>query len=198
MSQTIQKVIIICFTVHTAPLQVKGGDSDLMKCVSRHTTEEYYCYESQLVTKNWDTRENSKIQEFQAPTIQFDRVLYFFKSYPLATRKGFYTGLDCKTNVDHVVSLRDAHYSGGLMWPPKLRKEFANDRLNHVAACSEINSSKGASTPSGFIRKSNDGKGLDYIIETRCAYLDIYYQVKVKYSLSFANNNLVLFKECGI
>lgn len=198
MSQTIQAVIIICFTVHTAPLQVKGGDLDSMECVSPHTTEEYHCYESHLDTKNWDTRKNSKIQKFQAPNVQFDRALYFFKSYPLATKKGFYTGLDCKTNIDHVVSLRDAHESGGFMWSSKLREEFANDRLNHVAACSEINSSKGASTPSDFIRKSNDGKGLDYIIETKCAYLDIYYQIKVKYSLSFANNSMVLFKKCGI
>ena len=132
------------------------------------------------------------------PLIPYDRDLYGYGSYPTFLIRGFYTGQTCKTNVDHVVSLKDAHQSGAGRWNSVERITFANDRLNHVATCTRVNSSKGSSTPSDFLRKSNDGRGMEYEIKTKCAYLGIYFQIKRKYQLSFGNNDAILFRSCGL
>ena len=70
------------------------------------------------------------------------------------------------------------HYYGASYWDNNLKQKFANDKLNHVPSCSRVNSSKGASVPKDFLRKSRDGRGLEYEIKPFCTYLDIYYQVK--------------------
>tara|TARA_Y200000002_G_scaffold240497_1_gene198706 strand:+ start:1187 stop:1516 length:330 start_codon:yes stop_codon:yes gene_type:complete len=106
--------------------------------------------------------------------------------------------MKCLTNIDHVVSLKDAHKSGGFNWSSSKRARFANDRSNHVPSCKRINSSKGSSTPKDFFRKSSDGRGLDYVIKNRCAYVEIYFKVKRKYNLTFANNAPEVFAQCGI
>ena len=104
----------------------------------------------------------------------------------------------CNTNIDHVVSLKDAHVSGAGFWNNSLKVQFANDKDNHVPSCLKVNSSKGASTPLDFLRKSSDGKGMEYEIKSFCSYLEIYYKVKSKYKLSFDNNNPELFSRCGL
>jgi hypothetical protein len=101
-------------------------------------------------------------------------------------------------NIDHVVSLKDAHDSGAGFWINSLKKQFANDKTNHVPSCSKVNSSKGASTPLDFLRKSSDGKGMEYEIKFFCSYLKIYHKVKIKYKLSFNNNNTELFSKCRL
>ena len=132
------------------------------------------------------------------PIVAYDRDLYGYESYPTYAKSGFYTGRSCDTNIDHVVSLKDAHESGAGRWTPAERGVFSNDRLNHVPSCKRINSSKGSSTPSDFLRKSSDGRGMEYEIKPKCAYLGIYYQVKRKYRLSFQNNDSSLFSSCGL
>ena len=125
---------------------------------------------------------------------------FSYKSYKPNTSIGFYTGQNCSAiDIDHVVSLRDAYNSGGgASWSLYQRHSFANDKANHVPSCASVNRSKGASTPSEFLRKSNDGKGLEYEIITFCEYVDIYYSVKQKYGLSFDVNSEAVFKGCGI
>lgn len=71
-----------------------------------------------------------------------------------------------------------------------LKKLFANDKKNHIPACYKINSSKGSATPKHFLRRSNDGKGLDYKIISFCKYLNIYHKTKIKYNLTFKNKIL--------
>ena len=132
------------------------------------------------------------------PIIAYDRKLYGYESYPTHAKSGFYTGRRCDTNIDHVVSLKDAHESGAGGWTFAERAAFSNDRLNHVPSCNRVNSSKGSSTPSDFLRKSNDGRGMEYEIKPKCAYLGIYYQVKRKYRLSFQNNDSSLFASCAL
>ena len=136
--------------------------------------------------------------EIEFANVDYDRSLYGYKSYPTKIDRGFYTGKKCKTNVDHVVSLKDAHLSGAGRWTRSKRVIFANDRSNHVPTCIRVNSSKGSSTPRDFFRKSSDGKGMEYPIKPKCAYLGIYYQVKKKYRLSFKNNNPIIFAGCGL
>lgn len=134
----------------------------------------------------------------ELPVKKYNRASYGYRSYPTETNRGFYTGKKCNTNIDHVVSLKDAHLSGASHWSKSKRARFANDRSNHVSTCTRVNSSKGSSTPRDFFRKSSDGKGMEYAIKTKCAYLGIYYQVKQKYDLTFKNNDPRLFSECGL
>ena len=128
----------------------------------------------------------------------YKRSSFKYNSYSTNTNVGFYTGKYCKTNIDHVVSLKDAHDSGAKGWSQNLKKLFANDKKNHVPACYKINSSKGSATPKHFFRRSNDGKGLDYEIISFCKYLNIYYKTKIKYNLTFKNNYPTFFIKCDL
>ena len=103
-------------------------------------------------------------------------------------------------HADHIVSLNEAHILGGCFWSPLEKKNFVTDFDNLVPACSNINSSKGESLPADFLRKSYDGKGLDYDFAAGrwCEYLRRYANVKKKYGLSFENNDADLFRECGV
>lgn len=134
----------------------------------------------------------------QDVSTQYDRDSFGFVSYKPGTDIGFYTKNRCKTSIDHVVSLKDAFLSGASMWEEKDKVTFSNDRLNHVAACMSVNSSKAAAVPSIFIARSNDGKGLDYELVELCDYLSIYYAVKNTYNLSFTLNDAELFAGCGL
>ena len=67
-----------------------------------------------------------------------------------------------------------------------------------MPSCGRINSSKGSAGPSDFLRRSNDGKGLDYDIVTFCEYVAIYHSVKQNYGLSFDANSKATFQSCGV
>jgi hypothetical protein len=126
----------------------------------------------------------------------YRRSAFGYRSYTTSADVGFYTQQTCETHIDHVVSLKDAHESGASGWSSQDKITFANDRENHVASCAHVNSSKGASKPSEFLRKSSDGQGLDFEIRNFCGYLSVYKTIKVKYGLSFSNNSPMLFKIC--
>jgi hypothetical protein len=129
----------------------------------------------------------------------YDRKEFNYRSYKPNTSIGFYTNKTCDfINIDHIVSLKDAYESGASSWSASKKKTFANDRSNHVPSCGRVNSSKGSEGPSDFLRRSNDGKGLEYEIVRFCEYVQKYYAVKVKYELSFKSNKAKLFKKCGI
>ena len=129
----------------------------------------------------------------------YSRSDFSYQSYKPNTSVGFYTGQTCSAiDVDHVVSLKDAYDTGGASWSLSKKQSFANDKANHVPSCASINRSKGASVPSEFLRKSNDGKGLEYEIVTFCEYVSIYHSVKLKYELSFDGNRRDTFKSCDI
>ena len=129
----------------------------------------------------------------------YDRKDFNYRSYKPNTSIGFYTNKTCDfINIDHIVSLKDAYESGASSWGASRKKAFANDRSNHVPSCGRVNSSKGSEGPSDFLRRSNDGKGLEYDIVRFCEYVQKYYAMKVKYGLSFKSNKAKLFKRCGI
>ena len=71
-------------------------------------------------------------------------------------------------------------------------------RSNHVPSCGRVNSSKGSAGPKDFLRRSNDGKGLEYEIVRFCEYVQRYYAVKVEYGLSFEGNDSATFEQCGV
>ena len=129
----------------------------------------------------------------------YNRSDFNFHIYKPDTSIGFYTGQSCALiNIDHIVSLKDAYDSGAASWGVSKKESFANDRSNHVPSCGRVNSSKGSARPSAFLRRSNDGRGLEYEIVKFCEYVQKYYAVKVKYGLSFKGNEMHPFKDCGI
>ena len=67
-----------------------------------------------------------------------------------------------------------------------------------MPSCGRVNSSKGSAGPKGFLRRSNDGKGLEYEIVRFCDYVQMYYAVKVEYELSFEGNDGPTFEQCGV
>lgn len=67
-----------------------------------------------------------------------------------------------------------------------------------MPSCGRMNSSKGSEGPSDFLRRSNDGKGLEYEIVRFCEYVQKYYAVKVEYGLSFKTNKTSPFENCGL
>jgi len=128
----------------------------------------------------------------------YNRDSFYFQSYKPNTSIGFYTNQSCDfINIDHVVSLRDAYDSGAASWSTYKKRTFANDRSNHVPSCGRVNSSKGSAGPKDFLRRSNDGRGLEYEIVRFCEYVQRYYAVKVEYGLSFEANDSATFKSCG-
>ena len=65
-----------------------------------------------------------------------------------------------------------------------------------MPSCGRVNSSKGWAAPKDFLRRSRDGKGLDYKILRWCEYVAIYKAVKTKYQLTFTNNDRKLLSDC--
>ena len=129
----------------------------------------------------------------------YDRKDFNYRSYKPNTSIGFYTGKICDfINIDHIVSLKDAYESGASSWGESRKKAFANDRSNHVPSCGRVNSSKGSEGPSDFLRRSRDGRGLEYEIVRFCEYVQKYYAVKIKYGLSLVSNDKKTFTRCGI
>ena len=129
----------------------------------------------------------------------YDRKDFNYRSYKPSTAIGFYTGKTCDfINIDHIVSLKDAYESGAASWSASRKKAFANDRSNHVPSCGRVNSSKGSATPKDFLRRSRDGKGLDYQIVSWCEYVTKYHAVKIKYALSFTDNTKAIFSQCEL
>ena len=129
----------------------------------------------------------------------YDRKEFNYRSYKPNATIGFYTGKTCDfINIDHIVSLKDAYESGASLWGDSRKEAFANDRSNHVPSCARVNSSKGSEGPSDFLRRSSDGRGLDYEIVRFCEYVQKYYAVKKQYRLSFENNQARPFEICGL
>lgn len=164
-----------------------GGGLNSQGCHRDSLTQTIHCHKKEL-TYSIKASSSSK----------YNRNSFNYESYKPDTQIGFYTKENCmNTNIDHIVSLKDAFESGANKWSQSKKKLFANDDFNHVASCKKINSSKGSATPYVFLKRSQDGKGLDYKIVDFCAYVSKYFEVKKQYNLSFANNNKSVFVSCG-
>tara|TARA_B100000787_G_C16058428_1_gene234456 strand:- start:231 stop:653 length:423 start_codon:yes stop_codon:yes gene_type:complete len=128
----------------------------------------------------------------------YDRKDLSYRRYKPNTSKGFYTNKTCDfVNIDQIVSLKDAFESGASSWGAS-KKKASNDRSSHVPSCGRVNSSKWSEGPSNFLRRSSDGRGLEYKIVRFCEYVQKYYAVKVKCGLSFQGNKRHVFESCEI
>ena len=88
------------------------------------------------------------------------------------------TGDGSALHIDHLVPLAEAWESGAHAWSPERRRAFANDLDSPalVAAWSGSNEAKGASDPTGW---------LPPILNRHCWYAQAWYDVKVKWQLTF-------------
>ena len=123
----------------------------------------------------------------------YNRLDWHYKSnlslYEYA-QKGYYTNISDQTNVDHVVSLHDAHHSGGASWSYQKKKKFTNDDINQVAALKEVNRNiKKNFTPKNFIKRMEESK-YKFYQDRKCEYVLKYVRVKQEYNLSFQNNDM--------
>ena len=195
MLDLLKIILLLVVFQFSSNLFSHGGSLNSEGCQNNRKTGDYHCHRKKKNTYKEKSQYEKKQKSYSG---KYNRKLFQYKSYPTNTDIGFYTLSRCDTNIDHVVSLKDAHDSGAEFWNNSLKVQFANDKDNHVPSCLKVNSSKGASTPLDFLRKSSDGKGMEYEIKSFCSYLEIYYKVKSKYKLSFDNNNPELFSRCGL
>jgi len=86
-----------------------------------------------------------------------------------------------KIDIDHVISLKEAHEGGAWAWSKKKRRQFANDPLNLVITSRDINRTKAANSPEEWLPESHFGK---------CRYLERRVQVYLKYNLKLEGEEL--------
>lgn len=160
--------------------------------------------------------QNCRHEEFQTSCYGNDSIVnasdrvykrseFQFKTYKYSgATRGFYSNQieseTCNITVDHVVSLKDAFDSGARSFSLDKKKDFANDKSNHVPACKHVNSSKANLVPYDWFQRSTDGKGVEvnWNEAAFCNYLFIYFSIKQKWELSFKNNNEQIFLRCGL
>ncbi|BCK55618.1 hypothetical protein NWFMUON74_33900 [Nocardia wallacei] len=96
-----------------------------------------------------------------------DRKTGKLKEYKFTTDP---SGMD----ADHIVALAEAWRSGAADKDEAIRRDIANDAENLVAADPSANRSKGDQDPSDYLPPGT----------YRCAYIDHYIKVKIKYALT--------------
>ncbi|KAF0835841.1 HNH endonuclease family protein [Nocardia caishijiensis] len=79
-----------------------------------------------------------------------------------------------KVDAEHIVALAEAWRSGAADRDEDTRRRIANDALNLVAADPSANRSKGDQDPANYLPPGN----------FRCAYIEHYVKVKIKYALT--------------
>ena len=125
---------------------------------------------------------------------RYNRKDFNYHSYKLNTATGFYTNQTWDfINIDHIVRLKDAYHSDAISYRDAKKASFANDKFNHVTSCGRVNSSNGSAKPKDFLRRSNEGKDLEYKAIRLCEYVHKYFEVKVKCGLSFEGNDKNIF-----
>ena len=80
-------------------------------------------------------------------------------------------------DIDHVVSLYEAHVSGGDLWSADKKRRYANDLQNPqhlVATAASINRGKGAADPSRWV------PDVDV-----CGYISRWVDIKARYRLAY-------------
>ncbi|MDB9752612.1 HNH endonuclease [Oceanospirillaceae bacterium] len=176
-------ILLIGLITASTNLWAHGGRLNSQGCHNQTKDGTYHCH-----------RSSSKSRVNNSVSAIYNRENWKFRSSasPISSSVlGWYTGIDgSATDVDHVVALKDAYLSGGLNWNSSQKQTFANDPLNHVASVPYVNRTlKNAYVPLKFITKLSNSRYT--FANGKCVeYVDLYVQVKQKYGLSFARNNI--------
>ena len=86
--------------------------------------------------------------------------------------------------IDHRVSLREAHISGGFAWSKELRRAFTEDVDNLVPVARTVNREKGSRDPVDWLPPVNS-----------CAYLQAWLATKEKWELNLDSAEQAFFIE---
>ncbi len=94
---------------------------------------------------------------------------------------GPYTGniftLARELDTEHIVPVKNAHYSGGANWPLELKQKFANDMENIIVVDRTENLIKGNNGPDRYRPPK---------LEYHCEYAYRWRDIKLKYNLTIA------------
>lgn len=133
-----------------------------------------------------DTRHEVLIEEATGPVEMDDGECYVTEGewYDPFTDQTFTSPRDLQ--VDHVVALADAWYSGAWRWDAERREAFANDTANLNAIEGDENQRKSAWGPADYAPANEDH---------RCAYLEQYARVKVKWALAITQRDFAALEE---
>jgi hypothetical protein len=184
----------------TSPFNVKDGQSAPLSEYLTVSSGDYAVYiTTDTVQAGLIIIDPSKLDQIKT-MLRYDRDNWSFNSStsPLSSSTiGWYTEvIDVATDVDHVVSLKDAYLSGGNMWGSDEKEIFANDPSNHVTALPYVNRTlKNSKTPLEFINHINYGTRYAFASGKCLEYVDRYVQIKEKYKLNFINNSINLAKD---
>ena len=199
-------LILLFPLIYTQIGHTHGGGLTTDGCHNDRKNGGHHCHTARPEKKSVNNPSSSipdnKNVRYTYSQSEYNRQEWKYKKHTFTNAIGFYSGAACLAgiDIDHVVSLKDAHYSGGRLWNPERKSRFANDVQNLVPSCSKINRSKGASLPLNFIARADDGSGVefDFTKSNICKYLKKYKEVKVKYQLSFNTNDASAFNDCGL
>lgn len=87
-------------------------------------------------------------------------------------------------HIDHLVSLAEAHRSGGADWPPEKKKRFFNDSGNHVVTHASTNIRKSDTDVAGQNQRRRRVGWWPPDKRAHCAYAKHWKRVKRKWNLS--------------
>jgi hypothetical protein len=123
-----------------------------------------------------DTRQEALIRDSTTPVVYEDERNCRVKS---GTWIGPYTGetfTDPATvEIDHIVPLEDAHFSGAAFWDTAKKRTFSNDLSNLITSGKSANRSKGSRDPAAW---------LPVFEASRCSYLTQWSATKTKWGLT--------------
>ena len=199
-------LILLFPLMYTQTGYAHGGGLAADGCHNDRKNGGRHCHTARPETKSasnpFSSTPNNKNERDPYSQRGYDRQEWKYKKHTFTNTIGFYSEVTCLAgiDIDHVVSLKDAHNSGGHLWNSERKSKFANDVKNLVSSCSEINRSKGASLPLKFIARADDGRGVefDFTKSNICKYLKKHKEVKVKYQLSFNTNDASTFNNCKL
>jgi hypothetical protein len=123
-----------------------------------------------------DTRQEILVRDSTTPVVYEDERNCRVKS---GTWIGPYTGetfTDPGTvEIDHIVPLEDAHFSGAGLWEKDKKRTFSNDLENLIVSGRSANRSKGSRDPAAWLPPYEGG---------RCDYLTKWRATKTKWALT--------------
>jgi hypothetical protein len=187
---TVQTFVMVALIIASGPVWSHRGDLNAVGCHNKKNVSKYNCHSNEF-----------RSSPLCAYSGSYNRSEWKFRSSlsPVSELTvGWYTGVSGgPTDVDHVVSLKDAYLSGGYAWSVAKKSIFSNDPLNHVASVPYVNRTlKNANVPLLFIEKVQASSYM--FARGKCAeYVDLYVMVKQTYGLSFSNNDISAAKaEC--
>lgn len=91
-----------------------------------------------------------------------------------------------KIDIDHVYALGAAAKHGGNNWEPKLKEQFANDKVHLLAVSASANRAKSDKNPADWWPRNKDFS---------CQYATIYTNVASKYKLTFSQGDVKALEE---